>query len=259
MVSHASGYAAGVNIIKRLLFWLIAPIDWVRFSLFNRLEYEGREHLEGLPSSGVLFVSNHLTYYIDVLAISHALAGPRCSPFDGFRARMNVGFVAAVEALNSRGLLPRMFNYTGAVPIKRTWREGDRDVQRPVDPGDLKRINDAIRNGWLVTFPQGTTQPGAPVRKGTAHMILLHRPIVVPIVLSGFDRAFSKKGFRRIARGVELGVRFKAPIAIAPDATVERVVEIIAEAIEQTPERLQWLRRNTSNPSTLTAHEPTSM
>ncbi len=217
--------------VKRLLFGVLGAYDWMRFGVFNRMVCEGREHLVGLPSKGVLFVSNHLTYYMDVLAIHHAIASQRCSPFDGFRANLNVGFVAAVETLNDRGLVPRVFNYTGAVTIRRTWREGDRDVKRAVDPGDLERIGAALRRGWLITFPQGTTTPGAPIRKGTAHIIREHQPIVVPILLRGFDRAFSKKGFRRIASGVDLSVRFGAPLSIAAGDSVERIVEILTAAL----------------------------
>jgi 1-acyl-sn-glycerol-3-phosphate acyltransferase len=217
--------------VKRLLFGVLGVYDWVRFGVLNRLVCEGREHLVGLPSKGVLFVSNHLTYYMDVLAIHHAIAGPRCSPLDGFRANLDVSFIAAVETLNERGLVPRIFNYTGAVTIRRTWREGDRDVKRAVDPGDLERIGAALRRGWLITFPQGTTTEGAPVRKGTAHIIREHHPIVVPILLRGFDRAFSRKGFRRIASGVDLSVRFGAPLAIASGDSVERIVEILTAAL----------------------------
>ncbi|HYC57254.1 MAG TPA: lysophospholipid acyltransferase family protein [Candidatus Binatia bacterium] len=216
--------------MKRLLFGALGVYDWMRFGVYNRLHYEGREHLANLPSKGVLFVSNHLTYYMDVLAIHHAIAGPRCSPLDGFRANLNVRFVAAVETLNNRGLIPKIFNYTGAVPIRRTWRAGDQDVKRSVDAGDLNRIGAALRRGWLITFPQGTTTPGAPVRKGTAHIIREHRPCVVPVSLDGFDQAFSKKGFRRIASGVDLAVRFSAPLVIHADDTIDHIVEMLTEA-----------------------------
>ena len=216
---------------KRLMFVALGLFDWVRFAVFNRITYAGREHLAGLPPTGVLLVANHLTYYVDVLAIHHAIAGGRCSPFDGFRANLDVGFIAAFETLNERGLVPRLFNYCGAVLVRRTWREGDREVKRPIDPADLERIGEALRRGWLITFPQGTTTPGAPVRKGTAHLIREHHPIVVPVRVDGFDRAFDRKGLRRIGRDIPLSVRFGAPLEIGPDASVERIIEILTEAL----------------------------
>jgi 1-acyl-sn-glycerol-3-phosphate acyltransferase len=213
------------------MFVALAVFDWFRFGVLNRIRYAGREHLAGLPPTGVLLVANHLTYYIDVLAIHHAIAGERCSPLDGFRANLDVGFIAAFETLNERGLVPRLFNYCGAVLVRRTWREGEREVKRPIDPADLERIGDALRRGWLITFPQGTTTPGAPVRKGTAHLIREHRPIVVPLRVEGFDRAFDRRGLRRIGRGVDLSVRFGAPLEIGPDDSVDRIVEILTDAI----------------------------
>ena len=112
-------------------------------------------------------------------------------------------------------------------------------MKRAVDPGDLERIRAALRRGWLITFPQGTTTPGAPLRKGTAHIIREHRPVVVPVALTGFDRAFDRKGFRRIGRDVSLGVRFGAPLAIGPEDSLERIQEILTDAIipSVTPKR----------------------
>ena len=226
--------------VARLVFGVLGVIGWERFALLNRLSSEGREHLAGLPPTGVLLVANHLTYYMDVLVIHHALTSAKCGPLDGFKANLHVRFVAAFETLNERGIIPRLFNYTGAVLIRRTWRDGDRDVKREVDPQDLERIRVALGSGWLITFPQGTTTPGAPVRKGTAHIIREHRPMVVPVVLSGIDRAFDRKGFRRIGRNVGMTVRFGAPLAIAPDDSVERIQEMLTEAISPAPPRQRF-------------------
>jgi 1-acyl-sn-glycerol-3-phosphate acyltransferase len=216
--------------MKRLLFGALGVYDWLRFEVFNNARFEGREHLRGLPPRGVLFVSNHLTYYIDVLAIHQAIAGPRCRFLDGFRANTNLRFIAAAETLNERGWAPKIFNYTGAVLVRRTWREAGRDIKRPVQRDDVERIGAALRRGWLLTFPQGTTTPGAPVRKGTAHIIREHRPIVVPVHLEGFDKAFARKGLRRIAKNVDLLVRFGAPLPITGDEPVTEIVDMITRA-----------------------------
>jgi 1-acyl-sn-glycerol-3-phosphate acyltransferase len=229
--SETDTASARARPFKRLIFGALGAVNWFRFAVFNRIAFEGREQLAALPPTGVLLVSNHLTYFVDVLAIHHAIAGERCSPWDGFQANLDVGFVAAFETLNERGLLPRLFNYTGAVLVRRTWRDGERDVKRPVDPDDLARIGAALRRGWLITFPQGTTTPGAPVRKGTAHLIREHRPIVVPVRLDGFEQAFARKGLRRTGRGIDLRVRFGPPLQIDNDDSVERIVEILTDAI----------------------------
>ena len=59
---------------------------------------------------------------------------------------------------------------------------------------DISNIGLALDDGWVITFPQGTTTAFKPVRKGTAHMILKNKPTVIPIVIDGFRRSFDKKG-----------------------------------------------------------------
>jgi 1-acyl-sn-glycerol-3-phosphate acyltransferase len=217
--------------MKRLVFVLLGVYAWALFRVINRLRSEGRENLADLPSTNVLLVSNHQTYYMDVLGIHSAIASESCGPLDGFRHNLAIGFVAAVETLNERGLLPRIFKFAGAVLVRRSWRDGERDVQRPVDPRDIGRVVDALRRGWLITFPQGTTTENAPVRRGTAHVIHETMPVVVPVLVEGFDRAFSRKGLRCIARGVDLVVRFGKPLSIAPEDSADRIVEILTVAM----------------------------
>ena len=71
-----------------------------------------------------------------------------------------------------------------------------RNVNRQVKMSDITAISTALNDGWVITFPQGTTTPFKPIRKGTAHIIKRYKPIVVPIVIDGFRRSFDKKGLR---------------------------------------------------------------
>jgi hypothetical protein len=57
---------------------------------------------------------------------------------------------------------------------------------------DTENIKIALKDGWVITFPQGTTKSFKPVRKGQ-HII--KSTIVVPIVIDGF-RHLTKKGLR---------------------------------------------------------------
>ena len=67
-----------------------------------------------------------------------------------------------------------------------------KDVNRQVKMGDISKIGTALDDGWVITFPQGTTTPFKPIRKGTAHIIKTYKPIVVPIMV--LRRSFDKKG-----------------------------------------------------------------
>jgi 1-acyl-sn-glycerol-3-phosphate acyltransferase len=134
------------------------------------------------------------------------------------------------------GLLPRILAYVGAISVERTWRAGGKDVteKREVNPNDTENIRIALEDGWVITFPQGTTRSFKPVRKGTAHIIKQHRPIVVPIVIDGFRRSFDKKGLRVKKKGILQSFTIKEPLAIDYDNdTIEQIVEKVEYAIEQ--------------------------
>ncbi|MCB0473201.1 MAG: 1-acyl-sn-glycerol-3-phosphate acyltransferase, partial [Flavobacteriaceae bacterium] len=57
-------------------------------------------------------------------------------------------------------------------------------------------IGKALDDGWVITFPQGTTTPFKPIRRGTAFIIKEYQPIVIPVVIDGFRRSFDKKGLQ---------------------------------------------------------------
>jgi 1-acyl-sn-glycerol-3-phosphate acyltransferase len=121
------------------------------------------------------------------------------------------------------------------VSIKRTWREAGKDISRNVDSRDLDNIKQAIGAGWVITFPQGTTKPYVPGRRGTAHIIKQLNPVVVPVVIDGYRRAFDKKGLRTKKRGSQLRMRFKEPMSFAVDASPQEILDQIMDAIEQSP------------------------
>lgn len=73
------------------------------------------------------------------------------------------------------------------------------------------------------------------MRKGTAYLIKENNPIIVPIVINGFRRAFDKKGLRFKKRNTLLTVKIQPPMEYDPNDTVEELVEKITVAIQQTP------------------------
>ena len=128
----------------------------------------------------------------------------------------------------------RLFTMAGALTVKRTWSKGSTEIRRGLDPSDTRKINRALESSWVITFPQGTTKAFAPGRKGTAHIIKQERPIVVPVVIGGFWRAFDKKGLKFKKKGVQLSVTFKEPLVIDYDAPAEKILEQVMDAIEQS-------------------------
>lgn len=231
-----------IKILKRLLISFIGILTFPRLNWLNKTEIEGTEFLENLPDNNVLFVSNHQTYFADVISILHVFCSIRwkfrnkiTNPLYLLKPRTNTYFVAAEETMKA-GILPKVFAYAGSVSIKRTWREAGQDINRKVEMKDISKIGDALKDGWVITFPQGTTKAFAPGRRGTMHIIKKYKPIVVPIVIDGFRRAFDKKGLKLKKKGVKLSIRFKAPMNIDYNEDSDLMLKKIMFAIEQSEE-----------------------
>ncbi|NQY28025.1 MAG: 1-acyl-sn-glycerol-3-phosphate acyltransferase [Flavobacteriaceae bacterium] len=225
---------------KKMLIRIIGVLTHRRFRGFNELQIEGSEIIKNLPDRNVLFVSNHQTYFADVTAMFHVFNASLSGRVDSIKnvgylwqPKLNIYYVAAKETMKA-GLLPRIMAYAGAVSIDRTWRSKGQDVNRQVKMSDISNIGKALDDGWLITFPQGTTTPFKPIRRGTAHIIKQHRPIVIPIVIDGFRRSFDKKGLRIKKKGILQSFIIKEPLVIDYDNdSVDDIVTQLEFAIEQ--------------------------
>lgn len=232
--------------LKLFLIRVLGALTHSRFKGFNKLEIEGSEIINELPETNVLFVSNHQTYFADVVAMFHVFNASLSGRVDSiknigylWKPKLNIYFVAARETMRS-GLLPKILAYAGSVSIERTWRDKGKDVNRQVKMSDVSNISKALKDGWLITFPQGTTKPWRPIRRGTAHIIKKNKPVVVPIVIDGFRRSFDRKGIRIKKRGILQSMIIKEPMDIDYDNdTIEDIVEKLQFAIEQHPSLLK--------------------
>ena len=233
-------------IIKKMLIRYLGYLTHRRYRGFNELKIEGSNILNNLPDSNVLFVSNHQTYFADVVAMLHVFNASLHGRNDTIKnvgylwnPKLNIYYVAAKETMKS-GLLPRILSYAGSIPVERTWREGGRDVKRDIKMSDITNISIALRDGWVITFPQGTTTPFKPLRKGTAHLVKQFKPLVVPIVIDGFRRSFDKKGILIKKKGVIQSMCIKKPLKINYDKdSPDKIIEKIEFAIEQHPSFLK--------------------
>lgn len=228
--------------IKKWLIRFFGIVSHGRYRRFNTLEIEGSEIIRNLPDKNVLFISNHQTYFADVAAMLHvfnaSLKGRENSLKNiGYiwNPKLNVYYVAASETMKA-GLLPKIFAYIGSISIERTWRSEGKDVNRQVKMSDISNIKKALSDGWVITFPQGTTTPFKPIRRGTAHIIKTYKPVVVPIVIDGFRRAYDKKGLLIKKRNVLQSMVIKKPMEIDYDnETIDEITKRIQMEIEQDP------------------------
>ena len=237
-------------ILKKWLIRILGCLSHRRYRGFNKLQVEGSEIIRQLPDTNVLFVSNHQTYFADVVAMFHVFNASLSGRIDSiknigylWRPKLNIYFVAAKETMKA-GLLPRILAYAGSVSIERTWRNKGENVQRQVKMSDISNIGNALEDGWVITFPQGTTTPFKPIRKGTAHIIKQYKPLVVPIVIDGFRRSFDKKGIRIKKRGILQSMEVKQPLEIDyENESFESIVKKIEFAIEQHPSFLKVISK----------------
>ncbi|WP_136669434.1 1-acyl-sn-glycerol-3-phosphate acyltransferase [Flavobacterium sp. H122] len=238
--------------IKRWLILIFGMFTHRRYRGFNELQIDGSEIIRALPDKNVLFISNHQTYFADVVAMFHVFNASLKGREDNIKnvgylwnPKLNMYYIGAKETLQAN-LLTRIMAYVGAISIERTWRSDGKDLekheQKKVNLNDFKNIQIALEDGWVITFPQGTTKSFKPVRRGTAYIIKQYKPIVVPIVIDGFRRSFDKKGLRLKKKGILQSFIIKEPLKIDyENDSVEDIVEKIEFAIEQHPSFLKVL------------------
>ncbi|HYE56323.1 MAG TPA: lysophospholipid acyltransferase family protein [Chitinophagaceae bacterium] len=228
------------RLVRKIVYALVGIVSYPGLMIVNKLKINGTEHLEKLPKSNVLFVSNHQTYFADVITFLHIFCAVKWRkrnrlgvPYYLLNPFTNVYYVAAEETMKG-SWISRLFTLAGALTVKRTWKKDGTEVRRGLDPSDTRKIARALSDSWVITFPQGTTKPFAPGRKGTAYIIKQNKPVVVPVVINGFWRAFNKKGLKFKKKGSLLTVTFKKPLQIDYDAPTEQILQQVMDAIEQS-------------------------
>lgn len=60
-----------IRIVRSLVYTVVGFITYPGLTIFNKIKIEGTEHLKNLPNRNVLFVSNHQTYFADVITFIH--------------------------------------------------------------------------------------------------------------------------------------------------------------------------------------------
>lgn len=229
-----------VNPIKKLVYILVGAASYPGLNMFNKLEVTGTEHFEKLPPENVLFVCNHQTYFADVICFLHIFAAVKWGkrnrlgiPYYLLNPFTRVYFVAAEETMK-KSWLTRVFSMAGALMVKRTWNPEATVKRKGLDPSDTRKVTRSLKENWIITFPQGTTKPFAPGRKGTALIIKTTKPVVIPVVINGFSTAFDKTGLKMVKKRTRLSVHFKSPLFVDFDAPGDLILEQIMDSIEQS-------------------------
>jgi len=228
------------KLVRKIVYAVVGLFSYPGLAMINKLKISGTEHLKNLPRENVLFVSNHQTYFADVITFLHIFCAVKWGkmnrlgvPYYLLNPFTRVNYVAAEATMNG-SWISRLFTLAGALTVKRTWNAEAKETRKGLDPSDTRKITRALEKNWVITFPQGTTTPFAPGRKGTVLIIKQNKPIVIPVVINGFWRAFNKTGLKLRQKGTILSVQFKAPLVIDYDAQSEDILAQLMDAIEQS-------------------------
>ena len=218
--------------LKRLIIGFVGLITHRTFRS-RRFEIKGSKNLVNLPSTNVLFVSNHQTYFYDVIAMLHVFNSSVKGRIDSVKKpkylispKTNLYYIASLETMK-KSVITKLLTYAGAVLVQRSWRDSGESVSRDIRSEDPDKIKLALKDGWVITFPRGTTDNSKPIRKGTAHIIKNNDPLIVPINLIGFKDVFQRNGLKVINRKKFFSIEIMKPLQI--DMTKKSIEEITME------------------------------
>ena len=218
--------------LKRLIIGFVGLITHRTFRS-KRFEIKGSKNLVNLPSTNVLFVSNHQTYFYDVIAMLHVFNSSVKGRIDSVKKpkylispKTNLYYIASLETMK-KSVITKLLTYAGAVLVQRSWRDSGESVSRDIRLEDPDKIKLALKDGWVITFPRGTTDNSKPIRKGTAHIIKNNNPLIVPVNLIGFKDVFQRNGLKVINRKKFFSIEIMKPLQI--DMTKKSIEEITME------------------------------
>jgi 1-acyl-sn-glycerol-3-phosphate acyltransferase len=60
-----------VRLFRKMIYAVVGAVTYPGLAMVNHLQIEGTDHLRNLPRKNVLFVSNHQTYFADVMTFIH--------------------------------------------------------------------------------------------------------------------------------------------------------------------------------------------
>lgn len=173
-------------ILRRFWVGISAAVIAFYATVVNRCRFVGGENVPA--RGGVLFVANHISAF-DTVLLPAAILKQR--PW-------TMVWAPAKEELFRNRLLGAVFRSWGAFPVKR-----GRDLRAGKELGRL------LKNDAVMLFPEGTRHQDGRLgagNRGVGKLIYEHRPVVIPVSLTGLNRwrvgAWRQRGM----------VRFGAPV-----------------------------------------------
>ena len=219
---------------------IIRTIGVLTHKTFNnkRFNIQGTSILNEIPKNNVLFISNHQTYFYDVIAMLHVFNASVNGRRDSLKnilyllkPKSNIYFIAALETMKA-SVISKILSYAGSILIKRTWREAGKEITRNIRSEDFDNIIKALNDGWVITFPRGTTDNSKPVRSGTAYIIKQTNPIVIPVKIDGFGDVFERNSLKIKNKTKPFSIKFGNALKFNDDESIESITNQIEKIID---------------------------
>ena len=219
---------------------IIRTIGVLTHKTFNnkRFNIHGTSILNKIPKNNVLFISNHQTYFYDVIAMLHVFNASVNGRRDSLKnilyllkPKSNIYFIAALETMKA-SVISKILSYAGSILIKRTWREAGKEITRNIRSEDFDNIIKALNDGWVITFPRGTTDNSKPVRSGTAYIIKQTNPIVIPVKIDGFGDVFERNSLKIKNKTKTFSIKFGNALKFNDNESIESITNQIEKIID---------------------------
>ena len=224
-------------IIKKAIIRTIGVLTHKTFNN-KRFNIQGTTILNEIPKHNVLFISNHQTYFYDVIAMLHVFNASLNGRRDSLKnilyllkPKSNIYFIAAFETMKA-SLISKILSYAGSILIKRTWREAGKEITRNIRSEDFDNIIKALNDGWVITFPRGTTDNSKPVRSGTAYIIKQTNPIVIPVKIDGFGDVFERNSLKIKNKTKTFSIKFGNALKFNDNESIESITNQIEKIID---------------------------
>src|SRR3982074_1359497 len=135
-----------IRIIRAIVYFIVGVVSYPGLMWVNKLKISGTENISSLPRKNVLFVSNHQTYFADVITFLHIFCAVKWRkknrlgvPYYLLNPFTSVYYVAAEETMRG-SWISRLFTLAGALTVKRTWRSEGTEIRKGLDPSDTRKI-----------------------------------------------------------------------------------------------------------------------
>src|SRR5215510_2358110 len=94
------------NPIRKIVYFIVGMVSYPGLAIVNKLKISGTDHIRKLPRKNVLFVSNHQTYFADVICFLHIFCAIKWGkkdrlgiPYYLLNPFTRVNYVAAEETM----------------------------------------------------------------------------------------------------------------------------------------------------------------